>query len=221
MYAKESFRIRNLYFSLFETVRVSINDQCITPSGNDYGYRCYISTTLTYGPLVKNAQLACQGYYGDVHDFMEAQVPTNAGFVQRNNLMRVGNISTGAYKPEGTRFFGRLLLDLSSCESGLPPGTKVGITLEKASSEFCLMRKEGDTEKYQVKFLDVNLYVPVAQLAQPTFNEISVLFTTKSIGLHYRRVEINTISLPRHKQEFFSDNLFNNDVPCRSVLSHN
>ena len=215
MYAKESFRIRNLYFSLFETVRVSINDQCITPSGNDYGYRCYISTTLTYGPLVKNAQLACQGYYGDVHDFMEAQVPTNAGFVQRNNLMRVGNISTGAYKPEGTRFFGRLLLDLSSCESGLPPGTKVGITLEKASSEFCLMRKEGDTEKYQVKFLDVNLYVPVAQLAQPTFNEISVLFTTKSIGLHYRRVEINTISLPRHKQEFFSDNLFNNDVPCR------
>ena len=194
-----SFRIKVLYYSLFETVRVSINDQCITPAGNDYGYRAYISTTLTYGPLVKNSQLACQGYYADVHDFMEA-LSNNSGFIQRNNLMRVGNVSTGAYKPEGTRFFGRLLLDLSSCESGLPPGTKVGITLEKASSEFCLMRKEGDNENYQVKFLDVNLYVPVAQLSQPTFNEISSLFTTKNIGLHYRRVEINTISLPRNKQ---------------------
>ena len=148
---------------------------------------------------------------------MEA-VQNNAGFIQRNNLMRVGNISTGAYKPEGTRFFGRLLLDLSSCESGLPPHTKVNITLEKASSEFCLMRKEGDTEKYQVKFLDVNLYVPVAQLSQPTFNEISTLFATKSIALHYRRVEITTISLPRHKQEYFSDALFNDDVPCRVIV---
>ena len=163
---------------------------------------------------MKNSQLACQGYYSDVHDFMES-VTTNAGFTQRNNLMRVGNVSTGAYKPEGTRFFGRLLLDLSSCDTGLPPHTKVSISLEKASSEFCLMRKEGDTENYQVKFLDVNLYVPVAQVSQPTFNEISNLFTTKSIALHYRRVEINTISLPRNKQEYFSDTLFNDDVPCR------
>ena len=198
----------DLFFSLFETVRVAINDVPITLSASDYPYRAYLSTTLTYGPLVKNAQLACQGYYADVHDFMETEA-SNSGFTQRNNLMRVGNKSTGAYSPEGTRFFGRLLMDLSSCESGLPPGTKVSITLEKSASEFCLMKKSDDTEKYQVKFLDVNLYVPVAQLSQPTFNEISTLFATKSIGLHYRRVEIRTISLPRNKQEFFSDNLFN------------
>ena len=164
---------------------------------------------------MKNTQLACQGYYSDVNNFMEANEQNNSGFVERNNLMRVGNISTGAYKPEGTRFFGRLLTDLSSCDTGLPPGTKVSFTLEKASSVFSLMRKAGDNENYQVRFLDVNLYVPVAQLAQPTFNEISSLFATKNIGLHFRRVEIRTISLPRNKQEFFSDNLFNEDVPCR------
>ena len=75
-------------------------------SAEEYGYRCYISTALTYGPLVKNSQLACQGYYTDLHDFMEADT-NNTGFVERNNLMREGNVSTGAYKKTGTRFFGR------------------------------------------------------------------------------------------------------------------
>ena len=110
------------------------------------------------------------------------------------------------------------MTDLSSCETGLPPGTKVCISLEKASSAFCIMKPNSDTEKYQVKFNDVNIYVPVAALSQPTYNEISSLFATKNIGLHYRRIQVTSISLPRNKQEFFSDNLFNEDIPCRVIV---
>ena len=75
-------------------------------SAEEYGYRCYISTALTYGPMVKSAQLACQGYYADLHDLMEAE-SNNSGFVERNNLMRKGNASGAQYKSTGTRFFGR------------------------------------------------------------------------------------------------------------------
>ena len=82
------------------------------------------------------------------------------------------------------------------------------------------MKPKSDTEAYQVKFLEVNLYVPVAALSQPTFNEISSLYATRSIGLHYRRIQVRAISFPRNKQEFFSDNLFNEDIPCRLRRCH-
>ena len=100
-------------------------------------------------------------------------VDQNQGFGSRNKLFRVGGLRTGAYKPEGARFFGKLNLDLSSCESGLPPGTKVRIELDKAPDSFILFKDPSDTEEYKFKILDCVLYVPIAQLSLPVFNQLN------------------------------------------------
>ena len=115
--------INNILHSLFESVRLTINDMPISVSPNNYPYKAYISNCLTYSTVVKSAQLACQGWYSDTSSHMNAG-DDNLGWVERANLFKVKNDQRFAFRPNGTTLIGRLLHDLVSCETGLPPNTK-------------------------------------------------------------------------------------------------
>lgn len=116
----------NILHTVFETVRLKINDQLITKSASSYPYKAYITNTLTYSTIAKNAQLQSEGYYADLSAHMEPGT-NNGGFEERCKLFRKLDKIDGEYKSEGVRFFGRLQLDLMSCPTGLPPATKVDI----------------------------------------------------------------------------------------------
>ncbi len=79
---------------------------------------------------------------------------------------------------------------------GLPPNTKVKIELDRSDDKFVIMSEESDNEEYQMKILNICLYVPVAELSQTVFQEINTLITEKkkAIAIHYRRVEIRPIT---------------------------
>ena len=59
----------NVLHSIFESVRLTINDMPISVSPNNYPYKAYIANALTYSSVVKGAQLACQGWYSDISNF--------------------------------------------------------------------------------------------------------------------------------------------------------
>ena len=48
--------VNNILHSMFESVRLYINDSLISVSPKHYNYKAYISTLLTYSPHCKNAQ---------------------------------------------------------------------------------------------------------------------------------------------------------------------
>ena len=105
----------------------------------------------------------------------------------------------------------------------MPPNTKVRIELDRSENDFLIMKLDTDLAKYQVKIANIALYVPVAQLSANVFNEISTILTRKSepkaISIHYRRIEIRPISLPKNKEEYYSESLFQDaDLPCRIVV---
>lgn len=54
--------INNALHSIWATVRVLLNDHCIATT-QDYGYRSYVTTCLTYSSSVKSGLLSTQGYY--------------------------------------------------------------------------------------------------------------------------------------------------------------
>jgi hypothetical protein len=215
--------VNNILHSLFESVRLTINDVPITVSPNNYPYKAYITNCLTYSPAVKSAQLSCQGWYTDLGNHMGPEVGTNSGFTERNQLFRENHKETGPYRRSGVTLFGRLMHDLIACETGLPPNTKVRFDLDKSDPEFFLMCPSDDTEKYQYKIKNIALFVPVAQLSMPVYQEINSILTRKnepkSIVIHYRRIEVRPISIAADKQDFYSDSLFSDsDLPCRIVL---
>ena len=209
--------VNNLLHSLFHSVRLVINDKPITTSESHYPYKAYITHCLTFSSEVKACQLSAQGYYSDLGGHFGPE-NSNSGFLTRSQLFREEGKATKPYSANGTRVFGKLLLDLSSCPTGLPPGTKVKLELTRSDDAFVLMCAETDKEKYHLQILDCNLYVPVAQLSNSVHREIGLILTTRSIGLHFRKIEILPISLPRNKQEYNSDNLFVDDFPCCIVI---
>ena len=85
------------------------------------------------------------------------------------------------------------------------------------------MVPEDDTEKYKVKIRSIVLYIPVAQLSSSVFNEINTILARKNdpkaFSIHFRKIEIRPISIPKGKIEFYTDTLFPDaSLPCRIVV---
>ena len=138
-------------------------------------------------------------------------------------MFREDNDKSKPYKKNGTWFCGRLFHDLVNCTTGLPPQTKVRIDLEKSDAKFVIMKKSDDTTDYKLKFCQIALYLPVAQLSQPVSNEIRAILSRKEspneIAIHHRRIEMRDVSILKDKIEFISESLFpESDLPCRIVL---
>lgn len=215
--------VNNVVHSLFQKVRLYINNCEITTSADDYGYKAYISNLLTYSINPKVTHLTTQGWYGDDSStFDDANELKNTGFKERAQLFRKENDLDKDFREEGANFFGRLFHDLIACQTGLPPGTSAKIKLDLSDPSFLLICPVSDTERYKIKILNIALYVPVAQLSLPVYQELNSLMTTKaqkSISIHYRRIEIRPISLPNGKEVYYTNALFSNpDLPCRMIV---
>ncbi len=213
--------INNLLHSLWASIRLAINNIPITVSPSSYPYKAYISNCLTYASLVKAAQLSTQGWYSDLSGHFGPE-EANSGWNERSELFCEKYQKISDYRKNGITLFGRLMHDLVSCKSGLPSSTKVKIELDRSEDSFVLMCPDSDKEKYTIKIANIALFVPVAQLCEPVYREINSILTgkeQKSITIHYCQIEIRNISLPKFKEEYYSDSLFSNSVlPCKLVL---
>lgn len=212
--------VNNVLHSLFSSVRVLINEQVVTNQPDHYPYKALIANEISYSGEYKAAQLSTVGYYKETFGHMtNADYDVNSAFQLRNRLFREDNDDTKPYSPEGAKFFGRLQLDFTSLDTGVPPGTKIQIQLTKSSDKFMLMKEAGDPEEYRIKITECYLYVPIAIVSAQVYNELSALIAAKSVALNFRRVEIRPLNIPREKIEFNSENLFPDAVPCRLIFA--
>ena len=107
-----------------------------------------------------------------------------------------------------------------SCTTGLPPNSKIKFELDRSDDAFVILSKDDDPEKYKLKILNIAMFLPVAQLSNSVFSEINSILTRKNdpkvFGIHYRRLEVRPISLPRNKLEYNSDGLFvDSELPVK------
>ena len=113
--------VNNVGHSMWEAVRLTINDVEVTGTSGAYPYKAYIANALSYDTWVKSNQLSMCGWYSDTSGHMNGE-STNDGFIQRCNLFREDFEQSQPYRKDGANFFTRLHHDLISCEPGLPPG---------------------------------------------------------------------------------------------------
>lgn len=110
--------INNIVHSLFEDVKIYINDKLVSTATKDYHYKSYISSVLTYSDACKTNHLQCQGFYKDGPNHFGA-VSGNVGFWQRHNLFRESNDKVKDYKKTPQTFIGRLHHDLMNITTGI------------------------------------------------------------------------------------------------------
>jgi hypothetical protein len=215
----------NILHTLFSSVALYINNVQISTAPDNYCYKAYITNLMSYSSSAKNTHLELQGYSDDTaNNFDSANTNVNFGFGQRNHMFRTDYNEALGYRPEGAFFVGRLYHELSSCETGLPPNTKVRFVLTKNKDAFILQCDAKDTEKYQVKITDIFLTVPIAQLSQNVYDELSYLMSKKEeakpVTIQYRKFEVMPMSVPKFKQDYQTGDLFvDGDLPCRIVLA--
>lgn len=214
----------NVLHTLFDKCELHINEQRITNSSDNYAYKSYITTVLSYADYCKNSHLETQGWADDASiDFNSCVDSTNLGFKERSENFRVDFSNANDFRPDGAVYIGRLMHDLVSCETGLPPNTKVKFLLTKNKDSFILQCPSTDKEQYKVKITHICLYVPIAQISLEVYNEINSILSRKhepkSIAIPYRRLEVRCLSIPVNKEEFYSDSMFTQtDLPCRIII---
>ena len=215
----------NILHTLFSNVALHVNNVQISTAPDNYCYKAYITNLLSYSLSAKSTHLQLQGYVDDTEGkFDKADPNENVGFGLRNHFFRKDYDETLPYRPDGAVFVGRLYHELSSCETGLPPNTKVRFVLTKNKDSFVLQCAESDKEQYQVKITNIFLTVPIAQLSQNVYDELSYLMSkkedTKPVTIQFRKFEVMPMSVPKFKQDYQTGDLFvDGDLPCRIVIA--
>jgi hypothetical protein len=105
-------------------MKMKINDDELTESGEHYPFKCYFKKLLTFSESVKLSQLNGQGYFEDtVTENGDIEPgPSNHGWVERCNWFRVGYADLAPYRAGGATFIGSFDHDLTYIGKALPPG---------------------------------------------------------------------------------------------------
>ncbi len=215
----------NILHTLFSSVTLHINNVQLSTAPDNYCYKAYFTNLMSYPSSAKGTHLELQGYSEDTESFFDSGIPAvNYGFGFRNRLFRRNFNENFGYRQDGACFTGRLYHELSSCETGLPPNTKVRIVLTKNKDSFILQAAKEDNEQYQVKITNIYLTVPIAQLSNNVFDELSYLMSkkedTKPVTIQFRKFEVLPMSVPKFKQDYQTGDLFvDGDLPCRIVIA--
>ena len=216
--AKYVAPVNSCLHSLFKSCVVKISGQQISNTPDYYQYRSYFQQLLTFGPEVKLNGLGNYGWSTDSYTQMDGKInttlgyPSNQGFLARNayfrrNMANVGSAKT--YKSEGAVFIGRLNHEMAGMMKPLPHLTPVHITLIRTDDKFYIMTEPtGDDEEYRVVVSEVCLHVPVAMMNQELNDQLGERLKNTPITYHYRRQTVLTVSIPRNKQIFVTDQLF-------------
>jgi hypothetical protein len=141
--------------SLFSQCNISLNGVSITPSSENYNFRAYLETLLTYGYNAAESRLTNAYCYKDDGDLQpcvpkaDETTTTNKGYVRRWNLQKQIKV---------TQMVGRLHSKICNVTKHLLPGVRVQFKLRKAKRESYLMNKVADS-KVTFRFLDAQLLV--------------------------------------------------------------
>ena len=196
----------NFLHTLWSQCDLFLNGTLITQSNNNYPYRAYIESLLSFGREAKDSQLSSVLWYQSTAGHFDERADANLGYLKRKQLAANSNqIET----------MGRLHLDLAFQNRYLLNGVEIRIRLIRSKNHFCL---HGDNANTKVSLKDVALFCrkvkpnPAVQLAHTK----ALLHGTAKYPL--RRVEVKTFTIPRGNRSVIKENLFLGQLPTRLVF---
>lgn len=137
--------VNNALHSMFSDCTVTANGLKISNANGLYGHKSFIETEFSNNSDAKRTWLHCQGYkYEDnPNDF------TGNVFTTRQAAARLSAVVT---------FYGKLPVDVFSCDKHLLSGVTLRIAFLRAQNDFITL-SEDDAKHYKVQIVEANLYV--------------------------------------------------------------
>lgn len=194
----------NLFLhSLFSDVHVFLNERSITPSSQNYGYKSYIQSLLTFGDSAKQSYLTSSLFYRDTAGKFDSFFD-NDGFTKRAKLAQKGIID----------MIGVVHVDICQQPRLLLNMVDLKFKFDKNRTAFCV---HSDV-KCKTEISSASLYlrkvkvIPELSLAQAK----ALQYGTAKYPI--TRSECTSFSIPAGLMASVQDHLFTGQVPKKVVI---
>lgn len=205
--AADKVGLNNLAIStLFQDVSLTIGETQIEGGQMCYPYLGYFNTVMQFQPDAQSSHMVSMGWYKDEAGKFDSE--SNVGFKKRQNMISDS-------KP--FELMGPLFLDLFRQERYLISQTDMRLKLLPSKAEFSL--NAYGTKAFKIKYLDVILYVPRAELNPSVINGHAVGMRRQNATYPLLHTEIITFTIPKGQKSYTKDRLFPDQAPKLLLVS--
>ena len=188
--------VSNLLHSLFSNCEVYFNKTIVYNANGLYPHKAQISNKFNSSAVSNKGIFACHGYsfeeYPDAFDMHP--------FTDRANSL-------------GGKLYGRLAIDLFTCEKLLLPNTKVRIKLIRARTNFYML---SDNPNVSLKIVDFSLFTRRILVAEPNHQYLQWKLKREPAQYNYMETIARTVIITSRQNQFIQENIFNK-APIRRV----
>ena len=165
-----------------------------------YPPKAQISNKFNSSAVSNKGILACHGYSFEEYPEAFHMYP----FTDKAKVLGSG-ITFSLY--------GRLAIDLFTCEKFLLPKTKVRIKLIRARTNFYML---SDNPNVSLKIVDCSLFTRRILVAEPNHQYLQWNLEREPAQYNYMETIARTFIIPSRQNQFIPENVFNN-APIRRI----
>jgi len=204
----ENVSTANLFMhSLFSQVDVYFNSQLVSSTQN-YAYKAYLQTLLTYGYDYQRSQGNCSLYFPDSNNGTAEDA--NTGYATRKLFITKSN---------ALELIDKLRLDLSTQHKYILNDINIRLSLTRSSDAFSLMTGEADDNKFKIKILNAVFYIRKHVLYPSIILAHQKLLDKGEVARYpYKKTEIKYFTVSQGSSCAVEENLFSSSIPSRIVL---
>ena len=130
--------VNDMFDALFDSVRVKLNQQTVGGYSQFYPHLSYMRYLLSFSDSAR-------------YNFYKSTVG-----LRRETPIGKLSVMSGHHDISGSKevtYFGRIACNALTAPRLVLPHVSLEILINRTSPEFCLIKEEGDAERYQVKLL--------------------------------------------------------------------
>lgn len=195
--------VNNWMHSLFSQVDVYLNQKCITPPSNNYGYRSYIENLLNYGASAKSSHLTSCMWYKDASGKFDDRA--NTGYIKRKKLIADEN---------SVELYSNLHCDIFNINKFMLNGVELGLKLIRSKDVFHL---QGEHAAH-VEIIEANLFVRKVKINPSILLAHARALSVTAAKYPITRVEVKTVTIGTGIQSKSIDNIFLGQIPKRCII---
>ena len=161
----------NVLHSLFSDCTVSAYGLKISNANGNYAHKSFIKTEFSHNKDAKNTWLACQG-----HSYEENPGTLSTAEVNRRKTL--------VKQSAECSFYGKIAVDLFTCDRHLLSGVTLQIGFRRPIDDFVIMSDDA-AKQYKVKIVEANLYVRKMTLNDTVVSAIEKTLLSSPASCHY------------------------------------
>ena len=202
--ADDAMFVNNTMHSLFSNCEVYFNNEQVYTSNGLYAHKAFISNEFSNTKGTKSSICACQGY-------MYEKEPASFGdepFLSRK-----------AKKNEEICFYGKLAIDVFTCDKFLLPNVKIRLRLVRSRPNFYIITNQN--KNFSCSILQASLFTRQVVIEDRIFKDLHSSLQLRPARYNFSEVLAKTFVIPNGQNQYIHENIFNNAPIRRLAIAMN